>query len=132
MKLTSVLLIAFVFHAGAKGFAQNITYSSRNVPIEQVFTEIKKQTGYFFLYTESILENARPVTISVRDMPLPEFLEKIFKNQPLKYTVASKTITVTNAITVKPFEELLREAEKQAAITVKVTDSVGAPLPGAS
>lgn len=132
MKLTSVLLTAFIFHASAKGVAQNITYSARNVPIEQVFNEIKKQTGYFFLYTETILEKAQPVTVSARDMPLTRFLDEVFKNQPLIYTIASKTITVTASTTVKVYPEKQPEAVVYAPFTVKVTDSLGAPLSGAS
>lgn len=131
MKLTSVLLIAFVFHAGAKGIAQDITYSSRNVPLEQVFSEIKKQTGYFFLYTETILEKARPVTISARNMPLTRFLDELFKNQPLVYTIASKTITVTASPTVIRYPEIQLQ-DRETYLTVKVTDSAGAPLSGAS
>jgi TonB-linked SusC/RagA family outer membrane protein len=132
MKLTSVLLMAFIFHAGAKGIAQNITFSSRNVPIEQVFSEIKKQTGYFFLYTESILEKARPVTIVARDMPLTRFLDEVFKNQPLIYTIASRTITVTTSATVKPYPEKQPDTDRYVQFTVKITDSAGAPLSGAS
>lgn len=131
MKLTSVLLIAFVFHAGAKGIAQDITYSSRNVPLEQVFSEIKKQTGYFFLYTETILEKARPVTISARNMPLTRFLDELFKNQPLVYTIASKTITVTASPTVVTYPEIQLQ-DRETYVTVKVTDSAGAPLSGAT
>lgn len=127
MKLTAVLLTAFICHASAEGVAQNVTYSARNAPIEQVFTEIKKQTGYFFLYTEAILEKARPVTISARDMPLTRFLDEVFKNQPLTYTIASRTITVT-ASTTPP----QKEPERFSTITIKITDSVGTPLSGAS
>jgi TonB-linked outer membrane protein, SusC/RagA family len=127
MKLTAVLLTAFMVHASAKGLAQTVTYSARNVPIEQVFNEIKKQTGYFFLYTEAVLEKAKPVTISVRNMPLTSFLDELFKNQPLQYAIASKTITVTASATPSQ-----KETERYTSITLKITDSVGAPLSGAS
>jgi len=132
MKLTAVLLTAFIIHASAKGIAQDITFSARNVPIEKVFSEIKKQTGFFCLYTEAILEKAKPVTISARNMPLAKFLEEVFKNQPLVYTIASRTITVTASATMKMYSEKEPDADQDASFIIKVTDSVGAPLSGAS
>ena len=132
MKLTYLLLTAFMVQASAKGVAQHITYSARNAPIEQVFAEIKKQTGYFFLYTEAVLEKARPVTIEVKDMPLAKFLDEVFRKQPLVYTIASRTITVTTASNVKVYAEREPAATPVASIRLKVTDSAGAPLSGAS
>lgn len=132
MKLTTVLLTAFIIHASAKGVAQNITYSARNVPIEQVFTEVKKQTGYFFLYTESILQKAQPVTIAASNMPLTRFLDEVFKHQPLVYAIASRTVTVTASATAMTNAENPSAPKPSAPLTIKVTDSLGAPLSAAS
>ncbi|MBS1565997.1 MAG: carboxypeptidase-like regulatory domain-containing protein, partial [Bacteroidetes bacterium] len=131
MKLTAFLLTAFAVHASAKGLSQNVTYSARNASLEQVFSEVKKQTGYFFLYAESVLQKARPVTIAARDMPLTRFLDEVFKSQPLAYAIASKTITVTAAPAVKLYSQE-PDVQPYTPITVKVTDSLGAPLSAAS
>ncbi|WP_158643902.1 SusC/RagA family TonB-linked outer membrane protein [Pseudobacter ginsenosidimutans] len=136
MKLTIVLLIAFVFHAGAKGLAQNVTYSGNNVPLETVFTEVEKQTGYFFLYTKQTLLNTQPVSFSVKEMPLPDFLKKIFEHQPLTYTIASKTITITPTLEAIP--EKLQVTVKipviipPVTISGRIADMNGAALSGAS
>ncbi|HEY8389154.1 MAG TPA: TonB-dependent receptor plug domain-containing protein, partial [Parasegetibacter sp.] len=132
MKLTSVLLTALVIHASAIGTAQNVTYSANNVPIEQVFMEIKNQTGYFFLYTESVLKKAKPVTIAANNMPIQQFLEELFENQPLAYTIASRTITVTSTTKVEPNTIHIPDIIALAPFPIKVTDPEGNPLSGAT
>lgn len=135
MKLTIVLLTAFIFHAGAKGLAQNVTYSGNNVPLETVFTEVEKQTGYFFLYTKQTLLNTQPVSFSVKEMPLPEFLKKIFDRQPLTFTIASKTITITPAPAVLEKQQVTVKMPviiPPVTISGRITDMNGAALSGAS
>src|SRR5579885_2450992 len=66
MKLTIVLLtIAFV-NVYAEGYAQAIvSFTGKSVKLEQVFRSIKKQTGYVVMYNKAVIDNTRPVTISV-------------------------------------------------------------------
>ena len=50
MKLTFILLLALILNVRAEGYSQKVTYSGENVPIEKVFSSIKKQTGYGFFF----------------------------------------------------------------------------------
>ncbi|WP_253906523.1 SusC/RagA family TonB-linked outer membrane protein [Chitinophaga sp. SYP-B3965] len=132
MKLTLILLTTFLLNVSAKSTAQTVTFSGKNVPLEKIFADVEKQTGYFILYTGKTLQSTRPVTISAKDMALRDFLDIIFHGQPLKYTMASKTITVSNPEqpTVLPFipqPEIVDET-----ISILVRDSLGKPLSGAS
>ena len=52
MKLTFILLTAFCIQLSARGYSQNITLELKDAPLERVFREIQKQTGYGFLYTK--------------------------------------------------------------------------------
>jgi hypothetical protein len=46
MKLTAFLILAACLHVNATdGYGQKVTLSEREVHIEKIFTEIKKQTG---------------------------------------------------------------------------------------
>ena len=62
MKLTIFLLLCSILQVGARGFAQKITLSERQVSPDKIFSRIEQQTGYKFVYTESFLKNSRPVT----------------------------------------------------------------------
>ena len=49
MKLTAVFLFAFCLHLAAKTSGQSVTLSAKNKPLEKIFAEIRKQTGYRFI-----------------------------------------------------------------------------------
>jgi hypothetical protein len=58
MKLTIILLTVCCLHVSARGLAQSVTFSGKEVPLESVLTTVKKQTGFVFLYTESVIRSA--------------------------------------------------------------------------
>src|SRR5580658_10316755 len=58
MKLTSFFLLAACLQVSARGLSQTVTFSGRNVPLEKVFDEVKKQTGYVFFYDADLLKEA--------------------------------------------------------------------------
>lgn len=70
--LTAVLLLAHVV-----GISQTITISAQRMPFKQLFTELEKQSGYVVFYNIDMLKKTKPVTVSVKDMPLESFLHTV-------------------------------------------------------
>ncbi len=108
-------------------------FSGHNVPLTQVFTEVKKQTGYVFIYTETALAGTHLVTINIKNAPLEEFLQKLLVDQPVKYTIDDKTILLSHKsppVVASGFTPLLIDT----LINVKavVRDADGHPLKGIS
>lgn len=129
MKLIMVLLTAGFMHVCAKGVSQSISFSGRNVPLETVFSAVKQQTGYVFMYTEPLLRAANPVTTDEKNVPLEKFLTNIFSTQPLQYNIKGKTIFVyAKALPLVP----ATPAVVAQPISGRVTDADGQPLPGAT
>lgn len=135
MKLTAFLLTITCSTVAAKGVSQNVTFSGKNVRLEKVLPVIERQTGFFFLYKDNTLAGAKPITINAVNKPLLQFLDEIFKSQPLKYTVGSKTINISP--TGKP--DFLAPEPRFAPIELplssikgKVVDEEGNPLVGAT
>lgn len=139
MNLTMLFLTAGFLNVYASGLSQKITFSDKNVSIETVFSSVKKQSGVVFLYTAPVLKAAKPVTISASDMPLKNFLDEIFKDQPLEYFMDGKTILVS----IKPggLSSLrhintagINNTLSDTSITVRgrVIDPEGEPLVGAN
>jgi TonB-linked SusC/RagA family outer membrane protein len=95
MKLTTLLMIAIILQVSAKSFAQKVTLSEKNVPINKIFDEIRQQTGFDFLVTRSMLKEARPITIDVKNQELTEVLKNVFSGQTLNYTIQDKYIVVS-------------------------------------
>lgn len=94
-RLTMILLTVVFLNVSVRALSQNVSLSGKNLPLETVFKEVKRQTGFIFLYPEIVLGKAKPVEIHVSNMPLITFLDVLFKNQPLTYFIESKTINVT-------------------------------------
>ncbi len=125
MKLTLLLLVTGFLQIAVAGHAQTFTYSKKGASLEQVFKEINGQTGYSFLYTNEMLQGAKPVDLDVSNSQLLSVLKEIFKGQPLSYTVKNKVIILQRATIPKP---------ASAPITIKgrVIDEKLLPLPGAT
>jgi hypothetical protein len=45
MRLTVIFLVAACLQVSAEGFSQGISISEKNISLEKVFSEIKKQAG---------------------------------------------------------------------------------------
>lgn len=128
MRIIAFLIIALSFEVSANGYAQEISLSEKNAPLEKIFREIKKQTGYFFLYTDEMLLEATPVSINVKNAQLLGVLDRIFRDQPLQYTVMENTVIIKRKIT--PVEKPV--AVPLPPIKGVIRDANGAPLVGAS
>jgi len=128
-KLTAILLLCFCLKVTASS-GQQVTLNVKNASLESVLREIKKQTGYNFLYKDEVLEKAAKVTVSLKNASLQEALEACFKNQPLTYQVEGKGITVKEKI--RPKENDRYKQTDGTIIKGTVSDSIGTPLIGAT
>lgn len=134
MKLTIILLAGFCLQVSAKGYAQNVTVSGKNLSLEKVFSLIKTQTGYTFWYNVELMSKARKVDLNVRNKPIAEALEMCFQGQPFSYEIVGKTIVVKQK-SILPTEIAEKpEPVLPPPITVqgRVTDQNGQPMAGVS
>jgi TonB-linked SusC/RagA family outer membrane protein len=125
MKLTAVLVVTAFLHVSASGYSQKITLSEKHVSLEKIFKELRKQTGYHFLYTDELLEGTGEVDIDVRNASLQEALDQCFRNQPLTYAIVERTIVIK-------YKEEIAPSPPGIDIHGKVTDAGGKPLVGVS
>ena len=97
MRLTVIILLSACMTASASGYSQKITLLVKNAPIKNVFSEIRKQSGYEFLYTIDMLQQAHPVNVDVKNAEILDVLELCFKHQPFSYTIIEKTVVIRPA-----------------------------------
>lgn len=136
MKLTILFLALGLLSARAEGFSQTVTFSGKNVTLAKVFTAIEKQTGYTIFANKGLLKDVKPVSLSVKDMPLQTFLETILKNQPIGFEINNRTIFIKEKI---PASGIVNDSRPVApkknpaiAITGTVLTAEGTPLEGAT
>jgi len=130
INLTCILLLITLMQVAASGFAQKLTLSKKNITLEQLFREIKAQSGYDFLYEPQELKSARRININVKGVQLKSVLDEAFHQQPLSYSIDQNTIVVRRK--EKSFIDVIGDYLKKINISGKVTDEKGNPLPGAT
>lgn len=128
MKLTCILLLVAFLQVSANSFSQSVNLSVRQASLERVFSLIEKQTGYFFLYKSSDLKAAKPVTLQVTNAPVGQALHLCLNGQQYGYTIDDEN----KMIVIKKITEFTETHIPPRAITGKVVDEKGLPLPGAT
>jgi TonB-linked SusC/RagA family outer membrane protein len=129
MKLTIFFIAIAVFSAHARGTAQNVTISGKDLPLKQVFSAIEKQTGYVIFNNKRDLDDTKTVTISALNLPLKDVLDIVLKDQPLEYSIKGKTIVLSRKVTTGYGDE---PAAARMRITGTVVDAKGLPLDNVS
>lgn len=124
MQLTAIVLLAACLQVCATARAQKVTLSGKNVPLKEIFTAIRSQTGYNFIYSNEDLQQVSPISLDVKNAALRDVLDLCFARQPLAYTIVEKIIIV------KP---RMPEVITAVGVSGTVTDgATGKPLPGVS
>jgi len=130
MKLSIFLLIVFIVPVNAATYAQKVTLQTNNNSLKNILADIRSQTGYDFLGNANLIKKARPVTINVKDAPLTNVLDAIFKDQGLSYVIVDKTIVLKASVKTE-----IKTAGIPAVDTVvigHVAGEYGTPLSGAT
>lgn len=129
MKLTLILLLIsatslFASEVNSQNAKVNITM--KNVRTRMVLDEIEKQTDYLFLFNPDVIDTERSTSVSVKNRPVSEVLDKVFDETEVTYKVEGSSII------------LLKGAVSEATQTQKirvsgaVIDNEGFPITGAS
>ena len=135
MKLT-VLLFAISMQVCASGVAQKVSLFVKEAPIAKVFQEIKKQTGYSFLWDEKTIRQTKPVTISINNVSIKEALDACVDGQPISYNIMDKLIVISYKNTPRlippPTPKLIVVAPIALDVSGTVSDENGLQLKGVS
>jgi TonB-linked SusC/RagA family outer membrane protein len=135
MRLTVLFFVIGLVNIHAEGLSQKVSFSGTNVPLAKVFTAIEKQTGYTVFANKTLLRGVKPVTVSMKDMPLQTFLEAALRNQPIDFEINNRTIFIKEKIAVLPTGVLVTQTTVTnlfREITGLVTGTAGVPLEGAT
>lgn len=128
--MKSIILFFFmvVLHISGSVSAQTVTFTSQSASLQKVFASIRQQTGYKFFYRNEDLQDSKPVTVQLKDMPLIRTLQIILANQPLTYNIQGKTIFISRKAS-SIVEPAAVEAVNHSYIVGTVKDDQGQPLP---
>jgi TonB-linked SusC/RagA family outer membrane protein len=132
MKITFLMVLVFVVVVHAEGTAQKVTLSFKNAKIEQVFTEITRQTNYRFLYSDEVVRKAALININVKNVDMGQVLDQLIDDQEMTYRLIGQTVTINASSSRRKISAIPVVPDIDIRITGTVTDPEGKPLPGAS
>ena len=134
MKLTTILILSAFLHVSAKMEAQQVTIRAKNIPIKEVFSRIKQQTGYLFIYNDKDIDKAKAVNLDLKNASVTQALDEILKDQPLAYEIRSKTIFISSkpigATISSVTAPVLNETSPPPPVRGRVVNENGEPVPG--
>jgi TonB-dependent starch-binding outer membrane protein SusC len=131
MKFTAFLILAACLNVSANGYAQQVTLSSHDVSLKKVFKEIKKQTGYNFLFTSELIRKFDKIDVEVRKASIQQVLYQCLQGTQLAYTIVENTIVIKKKTEVPPPATIAVNLPDKI-VKGRVTDESGKPLQGVS
>jgi TonB-linked SusC/RagA family outer membrane protein len=138
MKFFKLLLIIISLFTSVTLYAQQtptVTLSVKNVPLETVLAQIKKQTGISFFYDKEILATAGKVTVQVEKATPESVIKLCLKNTPVTYSIVGNIIVLVNKNSKKNEDgtfKLNYDLFSQGTIRGRVYNPQGLSLNGAT
>jgi TonB-linked SusC/RagA family outer membrane protein len=94
MKLTIIILTTFLMQVSAAGLAQNVYFVKKNASLKELFTEIRRQTGYNVFWQEGKVDEDIKFNASFNAIPLADVLQRVLKPAALEFRIVNQTIVV--------------------------------------
>lgn len=129
MKLTAIILLTTIMHVSASSFGQRLSYTQKNASLEQIFKEIKKQTGYTVFWSSNSLDD-RKLDVNFKNVSLEKVMEHCLEGQNLIFTIERHTVVISER--EKSITERFIDYLNVKDVKGKITDEQGKPLPGAT
>ncbi|WP_433903268.1 SusC/RagA family TonB-linked outer membrane protein [Sphingobacterium puteale] len=121
--LRFIFLVALLLLLYFAASAQKITIVAKNQPLKEVLQQLRKQSGYAFIFSDQLMAKSNPVTITAKEKELLEVLRQIFTSQPMNFEMNGKVITViANNSMQQP------KSKSKRPIRGRIIDSLDQPL----
>lgn len=106
-------------------FSQNITLKTGNVTVKEAMEQLKKSSGYSFVFSSVDVNTQKRVSVSVQNASIEEAVKQILKGQnELSYEIKGRKVVIQRSFASS---KALRQQVKG-----KVLDEKGEPIIGAT
>jgi hypothetical protein len=84
--IITIFLTHVIISSGYTQEVKKINVEFTNTPFKEFVSEIESKTKFYFYYEENLLDSIR-VTISAKEISLPDLLSKIFENTFFRFAI---------------------------------------------
>lgn len=136
MKLTLSIFLFCLTGAFASTYSQvtRLDITMKNGNMVELIKQIESKSEFFFYYQKQELGELDNLTVKAKNATVMEILDKALKGTPFDYSIIDRYIVVRKVGDTfgNDFLATTKEnvAAQQRAVSGKVTDSGGLPLPG--
>ena len=122
----AILIAGAAFCFNLTMSAQDITLKNKNITVKEAMEELKKTSGYSFVFSSKDVNTGKKISISANKASIEEVVNQILKGQTdLTYEIRDKKIIVRKAVS--------NAAPAQAGkVKGTITDATGMPVIGAA
>lgn len=122
----AILIAGAAFCLNLTAYAQDITLKNRNITVKEAMEELKKASGYSFVFSSKDVNTGKKISLSADKASIEEVVNQILQGQDnLTYEIRDKKIIVRKAV---------KNAAPSQAGKVKgtIVDATGMPVIGAA
>jgi TonB-linked SusC/RagA family outer membrane protein len=123
MKLTLLLLMAFVIQASATVYSQSVKFNFdiKNEKVSDVLQQIESNSNFRFFYQREQVDVNRMVDLTASDNTVEDILNKLFDKQDIGYKVMEDNLILLLPAEYRKVED--NGSQQQLILTGKVTDA---------
>lgn len=121
-----IIILSFMIGYSLTISAQALNINLKNVSVTKAIDELKRQTGYTFVYEEKDLDRNKKVNVNAKNAA--EAASQILKGQNVTFRITGKNIIVAKKASSTP----VKSGAKKLKVSGTVKDAEGLPVIGAS
>jgi len=122
--VTLLILITVTQTLALESYAQTkqLSLNFKNEAILKILNKIEDQSEFYFMYDATIVDVNQRKSISCENQPITTILDQLLEDTKIVYEISNRQIVLTS----------VQKADigQSKAVSGKITDSSGAPLPG--
>lgn len=130
LMLCCLLLPVTHIVAQATTDSPRISITGKNIPLNNVFKNIARQTGYYFVFDNAIIDGKERVTLHYKNARWEDVLEHVLRNRNISWLKQGKRIYLQLMETGKL--PGIKEDTLRVTIRGRITDENDQPVPGAT
>ncbi|MDO9633673.1 MAG: TonB-dependent receptor [Paludibacter sp.] len=126
-----LILLAFLLYCSTgiiNAQGKTISIDVKNANLEQVFSQIERQSAYKFSYRNSIMDKSQDINLKLDLVPVEDVLKAILPAKGLQYNIASENSIVITRIS----DGINIQTPPQKRISGNITDEKGVAIIGAN
>lgn len=123
----AILIASAALCFNLSAFSQDITLKANNVTVKEAMEQLKKSSGYSFVFSSADVNTKKRISISVEDAGIEEVIKQILQGQSgFSYEIRGKKIIIKKAQTGTV------SSAQEGKVRGRIVDATGEPVIGAT